>query len=96
MAEAWGAGMSRRCRSRSADCDSSHMARPQKMAATRVPTNFRASCLAGVAPIQWPTFRSEARAPEAARAVQTTPPTIMVTNMPSPPRQAHLAASPSR
>ena len=69
------------------------MARPQKVAATRVPTNFRASCRAGVAPIQWPTFRSEASAPEAASAVHTTPPTIMVMNMPLPPSRPILSST---
>ena len=32
-------------------------------------------------------MRSVLKAPLAARAVQTTPPTIMVTNMPGPPRK---------
>ena len=73
--------------------DMTHMARPQKMAATRVPRNLSASCLEGVAPIQWPILRSEARAPDAARAVQTTPPTIMVTNMPSPPVSPILSST---
>jgi len=40
-----------------------------KRAATKVPANFQAICRAGVAPIQWPIFRSVAKAPEAARAV---------------------------
>ena len=84
IADAWGAGIAALPNPPSV-CDSSHMARPQKIAATSVPTNFSASCLAGVAPIQWPTFRSDANAPDAASAVQTTPPTIIVTNIPLPP-----------
>jgi len=62
-----------------------YMATPQNSAATRVPTNFQPICLAGVEPIQWPILRSVLNAPLAAKAVQTTPPTIIVTNMPTPP-----------
>jgi len=83
MAEAWGAGMALVPKPWAGSVwDMTHMATPQKVAATKVPRNLRASWRAGVAPSQWPTFRSEERAPEAARPVQTTPPTIMVMNIP--------------
>jgi len=85
MALAWGAGMlvPRAMEPSTFTCLAiSHMAMPVKIAATRVPTNFQAIWRAGVAPIQWPIFRSVAKAPLAARAVHTMPPTIMVRNIP--------------
>ena len=56
-----------------------------------MPTNFKLSWRAGVAPIQWPILRSEESAPDAASAVHTTPPTIIVTNMPLPPDRPSLS-----